>query len=210
MTIELDVTNGAGQHRTDSGIRLLMSRVRFTRSRQAGVTLIELMIAVVLTAILLTVAVPAMGNFVANSRQTGAINDLVASMHIARSTAVTTNSRVTLCASRSGADCDGGSLQEGWIVFADRDNDVVLDANEAIVSSSDSVDRLTIQSADFGRFLMYRPNGRVANAGLNGTAGEFTICDDRGADHARVLIVDISGRPRLSDHLLNGNAPACI
>ena len=96
--------------------------------RQNGFTLIELLIAMALTALLLSMAVPAMNVFTSNARQTGAINDFVSSMHLARSTAITTNTRVTLCASASGNDCDGVAWTDGWIVFGDPDSDQDVDA----------------------------------------------------------------------------------
>lgn len=176
---------------------------------ESGFTLIELMIAVALTGLLLSMAVPAMTMFVSNARQTGAINDFVSSMHAARSTAITTNTRVTICPSAGGNDCEAVTWDQGWIVFGDRDSDRVVDAGEAIVSAGAGTDGLAIQSSEFPQFLMYRPNGRVMNAALDGSSGEFTVCDNRGADHAKVLIVDLSGRPRLSEYLADGSPPAC-
>ena len=55
--------------------------------RNSGFTLIELMIAISLVAILLATAVPALEDFTNDARQTGAINDFVAAMHLARITA---------------------------------------------------------------------------------------------------------------------------
>ena len=68
-------------------------------NRQKGFTLIELLTAMGLAALLLSMAIPALDSFTRNARQTGAVNDFVASLHIARSTAVTTNARVTICSS---------------------------------------------------------------------------------------------------------------
>lgn len=177
--------------------------------RQNGFTLIELMIAIGLTALLMSMAVPAMSLFVSNARQTGAINDFIASMHMARSTAITTNSRVTVCASDDGAGCDNVDWNEGWIVFIDEDSDQDVDAGERIISTSEGVDELSIRSGEFGQFLMYRPNGRAMNAAVTDNSGEFTVCDQRGANHAKVLIIDLSGRPRVSETLMNGNSPGC-
>jgi type IV fimbrial biogenesis protein FimT len=177
--------------------------------RENGFTLIELMIAVGLTGLLLSMAVPALDIFVANARQTGAINDFVSTIHQARSTAVTTNTRVTICPSASGNDCESVGWNAGWIVFSDPDSDRNVDAGETILSASGAVDGLTIQSSQFGTFMMYRPNGRVMNASLNGSSGAFTVCDDRGASHAKVMIIDLSGRPRLSKTMADGSAPSC-
>lgn len=177
--------------------------------RQNGFTLIELMIAVALTGLLLSMAVPAMNMFVSNARQTGTINDFVSSMHIARSTAITTNTRVTICPSSDGADCEDVSWNEGWIVFADGDSDQEVDGDETIVSTGDGAEGLSIASEEFGEFLMYRPNGRAMTAAVTGNSGQFTVCDQRGADHAKVMIVDLSGRPRLSKTLMDGSSPGC-
>ena len=177
--------------------------------KHLGFTLIELMTAIALTGILLGMAVPAMSIFVSNARQTGLINDFVSSMHIARSTAITTNARVTICPSTNGNDCEPVAWEQGWIVFGDRDSDQVVDGNETIVAASSGADGLSVDSPEFSQFLTYRPNGRVMNASLDGSSGEFTVCDKRGADYAKVMIIDLSGRPRLSKTLVDGSAPAC-
>lgn len=177
--------------------------------RENGFTLIELMIAVGLTGLLLSMAVPALDIFVSNARQTGAINDFVSSIHQARSTAVTTNSRVTICPSSGGTNCEVTGWNSGWIVFGDPDSDRNVDNDETIIASSGEIDGLTIQSGEFGAFLMYRPNGRVMNASLNGSSGSFSVCDGRGANYAKVMILDLSGRPRLSKTLADGSVPVC-
>jgi type IV fimbrial biogenesis protein FimT len=167
------------------------------------------MIAVGLTALLLSMAVPALDTFTTNARQTSAINDFVSSMHVARSTAVTTNFRVTVCASSNGNSCEAVDWDQGWIVFADRDSDQFVDGDEVIAAASDGIEGLSIQSGEFSQFLMYRPNGRVMNSSVNGNSGQFTVCDGRGADYAKVMIFDLSGRPRLSTHLADGSSPSC-
>ena len=179
------------------------------RTTQRGFTLIEMMVAVALTGLLLSMAVPALQQFTSNARQTSTINDFVSSMHIARSTAVTTNFRTTICASSNGVSCEAVTWDQGWIVFSDRDSDQTVDSDETIVASSDGADGLDIRSGEFGQFLMYRPNGRVMTASAAGNSGQFTVCDSRGSEHAKVLIVDLSGRPRLSYHQADGSAPSC-
>jgi len=178
--------------------------MRFER----GFTLIEMMVAVGLTALLLGMAVPAMSSFVNNARQTGAINDFVASMHLARNTAITTNARVTVCASTGGNGCEVTSWDQGWVAFTDQNNNLLVDGNDAIIATVSAVDNLSIRSAEFAQVFQYRPNGRVlAGGGLN--SGQFTVCDNRGSDYAKVVILELSGRPRLSKQLADGTAPAC-
>jgi hypothetical protein len=77
------------------------------------------------------------------------------------------------------------------------------------IASSNDMKGLNIESDQFGQFLMYRPNGRVMNSSVNGNLGEFTFCDSRGSTYAKVLIIDLSGRPRISRTLANGTSPVC-
>jgi type IV fimbrial biogenesis protein FimT len=177
--------------------------------RENGYTLIELMIAVGLTGLLLSVAIPALDLFVSNARQTGAINDFVATIHQARSTAVTTNMRVTICPSASGNDCESVDWDAGWIMFSDPDSNRRVGNDETVLSASGPTDGLSIQSSEFDAFMMYRPNGRVMNASLNGGSGAFTVCDRRGASHAKIMIIDLSGRPRVSKTMADGSTPSC-
>ena len=178
--------------------------------RDAGFTLIELMIAIALVAVLLATAVPALDDFTNDARQTGAINDFISSIHLARNSAITTNSRVTMCASASGTNCEATTWDSGWIVFGDLNSNGTLDVGETIVTASASVEGLSIQSGEFPAALMYRPNGRAMTALLTGNSGEFAVCDFRGDEHAKVILVELSGRPRMSEKKANGAPPSCI
>lgn len=168
-------------------------------SKEKGFTLIELMTTLGIVTILAAVAIPNLQSFTMNSRQTGGINDIVMGMRAARNLAITTNSRVTMCASESGTNCDGANWNQGWIVFADLDADQSVDPGETIARSGGSNETLDISSGQFGRFLVYRPNGRVMNANVAQNSGSFSICDDRGTAYAKSIMLDLSGRPRAID-----------
>lgn len=104
------------------------------RGCSRGFTLIELMVAIMVLAILLGVAVPSFRDAALSSRLTAYANDLVASAQLARSEAIKRNAPVTLCASKNGIACgiDAGSGWEaGWIVLAPaRDVEVTTDDDE--------------------------------------------------------------------------------
>ncbi len=177
--------------------------------RENGFTLMELMITLAVGGLLVSMAVPSMQSFTNNAKRASAVNAFVASMHLARNTAITTNSRMTICASSNASNCETVSWDNGWIVFSDANSNQTVDAGEAIVSTSGALERVTVQSGQYGDFMMYRPNGRAMNATINGSTGQFTVCDTRGADHAKVIIVELSGRPRLSDYQTDGQQPVC-
>lgn len=70
-----------------------------------GFTLIELIVAIAVAAILLTVAVPSMKNLIRNNRVTGQTNELVAMINFARSEAIRRNDSI---------DVDLTSSAGGW------------------------------------------------------------------------------------------------
>lgn len=177
--------------------------------RQLGFTLIELVTTLGVATILISMAIPGVNTFLMNSRQSSSVNELVSAMHLARSAAVTKNTRITVCVSSDGSNCDSSDWDQGWIVFADADSDQSVDAGEVIIGAGAAITGLAIESSEFARFFMYRPNGRVMNTTVNANSGAFTVCDSRGSAHARVIILDSAGRPRLSDTQADGSDPSC-
>lgn len=77
------------------------------RSRQLGVTLVEMMVAVAILAILSTIAVPAYQGMIASSRVTAATNDMLATLSHARSEAIRRAATITVSA-------NGGDWMTGW------------------------------------------------------------------------------------------------
>lgn len=98
---------------------------RRQRARLAGVTLIELMVVVAISAILLAVGMPMMSSFIDRNRVATQVNELIADVALTRSEAIARRGRVVLCRSANPtvADptCDGAAAdwRSGWIVFVD-------------------------------------------------------------------------------------------
>lgn len=179
------------------------------RSRQAGFTLSELLVSLTVGALLLGVGIPSYMQFSQDAQQISSANDLISSLHAARDVAVTRNVRVTLCPTKTGADCDAGSWAAGWLAFIDEDGSGSVGADEDILLAAEDLDDLTVNSTEFSQFLIYRPNGRIMVESIRQNMGEFTLCDQRGAEHARVVIIDMSGRPQVSEKAADGSAPTC-
>lgn len=82
-----------------------------------GFTLVELMVAIAVMAILLAIAVPSFNDASLGSKLNSIANEFVASAQLARSEAIKRNVQVTLCASNDGSTC-GGAWSDGWVVLA--------------------------------------------------------------------------------------------
>ena len=159
--------------------------------RVSGFTLIELLVTVAVAILLVAVAFPNMRSMVLRSAQTAGMNDLIASMQLARAEANKRGEQVTLCASANPLDndavCAADGWEQGWIVFVDFNQngarepvDFVLERHGSLRSS------LTIETADapaLAAGITYATDGFIVNP----PAAEqvFVFCDTRGDDSAR-------------------------
>ena len=89
------------------------------RAGQGGLTLVELMIAIFVLAILTALAMPNFRDAMHRGDVRGATGALASSFAYARSEAVTRGIFVSVCASASGDTCaHSASYEGGWIVYA--------------------------------------------------------------------------------------------
>lgn len=164
--------------------------------KDSGFTLVELMIAISVLAILLAVGVPSMIDFLQHSRRAAAVNSLVAHLQQARNTAVTLGLPVVLCHSENNTSCSNQGSPDwsaGWILFIDDNQNGALDVTdgEVLLSVNEGRAGLTMPS-NIDRFG-FNPG---FNNGTN--AGTVAICiDGPGGGNDRWIVIGMNGRLRL-------------
>ena len=154
-----------------------------------GVTLIEMMVAIAVMALLLGLAVPSFREASLSSQLRASSTELLASANLARSESVKRRALVTLCPSSEsdGDECGAGAWHEGWIVIApgtEPGTTLVIQRVDPAPSG------FRISEANDSTTVTFQPTG------VGATAARFTICRATPTPGAqeRVVTIDAAGR----------------
>jgi type IV fimbrial biogenesis protein FimT len=173
--------------------------------RPNGLTLVELLLALSLVAIVSTLAAPNFTAFVRSSDRAVAVNDFLHAIYFARTEAIKRATVVSLCKTRDGAHCanDAPDWSSGWMVFVntDHDNLPVRDPGEPILRQYPSWPRGRITS-NRQAFSFRAYNQSTAN-------GTIVFCPAGHSNDARAIIISHTGRPRLSSKDADGKPLRC-
>ncbi|SEA81510.1 type IV fimbrial biogenesis protein FimT [Desulfuromusa kysingii] len=157
-------------------------------SKTAGFTLLELITALVLAGILMTIAIPSLQSLRQNSRAVSAVNNLISHLNYARNEAVSRATQVTICKSGDGINCDLSSTgwQQGWKVY--------YEAEDGTIERLRVVDRIAGDVTIEGNFHVRNSISYGADGFLPGV-GNGTIIVDSG-DREIDIIIAVTGRIR--------------
>lgn len=182
---------------------------RIRRSPQAGFTLYELLITVVIVGVVLSFGLANMSDFTRNGRMTATANDLLSAFHLARSEAARAKTNITICASANSMsaapDC-GGTWSQGFIVFTDLNGDLTVDPGapgDAVLRRHGPVEPgVNLTFANDARYFGYASTG-LGRGDVGGAPSvtQVVMCDERGNEPggsgfstARLLVVLPLGR----------------
>jgi len=187
--------------------------------KYSGFTLVELMVALAVVAILISVGLPKMSVFFKGNRMVTNTNDLLSGLHIARSEAIKRNSRVSICKS-TNADaavpkCATGAegWDKGWFVFVEgKDIGNIIgtytSADGAVLKVNTGAEgsKVTITAGDAGidKYVSFTSRGVPKLLNGSSQSGVYRVCDDRGLKNAaggvvaRGVLLNASGRVRVT------------
>ncbi len=169
-----------------------------------GHTLLELLLTLAIASTVLVLAVPAMGDVVARSRQATEINALFHAVHLARKESIMRRRVVSLCPSPDGRRCrPGRDWSGGWIMFENRDGDEppAVDAGEPVLQVHSIRDDI--------RLTANRQGFTLRATFLRATNGTLVACDRAGRIPPKALVVSYTGRPRVALRSTSGELYAC-
>lgn len=158
-----------------------------------GFTLLELLVTLTVLVLLVAVGIPSMSQQIRNNHLKSASLELYQAVQLARTRAVTTNSRVTLRAL--------GDWHQGWRIFLDPNHNGEWEPGELLIAEAGPNSNLTIQgNIPVRRYISFigTGEGRYATGRYGGAfqAGTLTLCSAAASGEGYQLVLARSGRMR--------------
>lgn len=192
-----------------------------------GYTLLELMTTLCIAGIVASIALPSLGALAQNERRRAMTSRLMATLLVARSETLKRGGRPLVICGADDADgngnldppelrCAGSDWTDGWMIgtWDDADGNSAVDAGEFMplrVFPTGVAGQLTITGGNFTASPPVRPAGTLLfkSFGRRTSNGTITVCDGRGPDEARGVIVSSLGRARVSTTRSDGTPLRC-
>ncbi len=147
-----------------------------------GLTLVELLITVAMVGLVLAIGIPSYSDFVWRNRASAAVNSLVTAFNLARSEAIKTGGRVTVCTTAdpnaNPPVCGGAGWHQGWIVYRDANADLTIaDPAADILAVGGPLDNLFVMTGNgqLAQYASYVGDGRSRQLGGGFLAGTVTL-----------------------------------
>lgn len=168
----------------------------------AGFSMIELIIVLVIAGLLASFAMPGFQIFLGGSQISSTTNNFISALYSARSEAIKRGSQAGVCPSNDPtspvAECSASaSWTDGWIVFADSNNNGLRDAGslgEGLLLQSEAVVEGFNFLADpvYSSRIIFSSNGASITAAGIPVSGNITIMHRDKEE--RVVTISANGR----------------
>lgn len=170
--------------------------IRVAQRHSRGFSIVELVIATALLAVLIQLAVPQFSRLLANWQRDQVTRAITDHLMLARSESIRWSQRVVMCNSEDGLQCAPSSSKEwrsGWLVFRDVDGNGRFDSNDKLVAISQvTANVLSIRGNALVQRFVFTPTGMMASG-----MGTLEIVPRSGV--SQKIIVNRIGRIRLSE-----------
>ena len=162
----------------------------------SGFTLVELMVAVAVAAVLLAIAAPNFSEMLKQNRVQSQVRELYSQLAYARSEAMARGVRVTICHSNDESSCSG-TWSNGWIICVDNNGDGSCAVGDALLRVYSDLHTNTLKVVDNQSpgvaqdFLTFNTDGSTTLS----RPATLTVCDaDADVKFARAVLKTSSGQ----------------
>ncbi len=173
----------------ESGDRKIFSSIS-----SAGFSLPEMLVALTVFAILVSVSGPVLKSILADRRVASIAQDLYGSLLLARTEAVKRRSTVSMCSSLNGTSCEGddSGWQNGWIMFSDENGNGEINESDQILKIYEARSNLITIDWNRGDSLGFNSLGQTSQAGT------FQVCENAVTGMvSRAIVISMTGRARI-------------
>jgi len=156
------------------------------RSRNRGLTMLEVVAVMGIVAILVAIGVPSYQYVTSHNRIAAEINGLLGDLQYAREEAIKEGQTVSVCTSNNGTSCLGSTAwQSGWMVFSDLNGTGSFAAGDTVLriqatfagtdtfNASNNVSSITFNREGFANLTA---NGTQITLQPSPTANDATRC----------------------------------
>ena len=165
----------------------------FHQSNQTGVSLIELLFACLIIAVLVQFAIPSYQTLSARLKRDATAQMLIADLNWTRSEALSNSTRLYLCPGQNSDRCwSNTDWNQGWAIFSDKNRDGQLESSELLLLRTLPLNNSISVHFRKPGYLFYKSDG---SAWPNGT---FRICTADPKVTPLLVIVYRTGRVRTS------------
>lgn len=171
-----------------------------TLSQQRAFSLIEILITLIITSIVFSIATPSLSSAIQSSKQTIHTNQMIGALNYARNKAITSKRMVSLCAGSTSCN-NATQWEQQIIIFIDINQDGQFNQTDTLLNTLYLDEIYSWHWSNFRnqKHMSYKPDGTTHS--LNGT---FTLCMQHLP--TRSIVINTSGRARIAAPT---NANAC-
>ncbi|MGV6853308.1 MAG: GspH/FimT family pseudopilin [bacterium] len=163
------------------------------RVLQKGMTMLEIMVTLAILAIVATLAMPSLREFMQNSATGNSSQLLLADIAFARSEAVTRPGEIFFVQA-------GGGWQNGWSIYFDTDTNGSLDPTDELIRTRDALEdgfslELEDSSSNTYSQISFETDGSLKVPTVEVT---FSLCrPDDDTAKSKSVIISTTGRPEV-------------
>ncbi|MES0873358.1 GspH/FimT family pseudopilin [Sinimarinibacterium thermocellulolyticum] len=142
-------------------------------------SVLELMVALVVTSALAMIAIPGWQSMMARNRLSTTANELLGGLLAARTVAVSRQALVSVCAGNAQTGCHGDWSRGEWISFIDRVPIGVFGEEDELQAQGRlaAPGRVSLSAnGPFNRAVVFRPNGSASWPSGAFAAGRLRVC----------------------------------
>jgi type IV fimbrial biogenesis protein FimT len=170
---------------------MMVSRKPRRRHGQRGMTLVEQIMVLAITAVLAGIATPPLRSLLNRNVLQVAQTDFIAALQHTRETAIISGKRTLFCPTRDGGNCSGDTRwDDGWLLAHDANADDQPDKGP-LYTGPGYGGKLIVKSSAGRHAVRFRPDGSASGSNIT-----LVFCQPHDPTHALSVFVSNSGRVR--------------